>query len=57
MKDDRKIKSVTLGIMDVKGRNGRPSREQTDDIKELCKQDLCMYSIQLGHKNEDCRNI
>jgi len=43
MKDDRKIKSVMLGIMDGKGRQGRPNRKWTDDIREWCKQDL--YSL------------
>jgi len=43
MEDGGKIKSVMLGIMDGKGRRGRPNREWIEDIKEWCKNDL--YSL------------
>src|SRR3984885_2275760 len=43
MEDNRKIKRVMLGIMDGKGRRGRPNREWTDDIRDWCRQDL--YSL------------
>jgi len=48
MKDDRKIKSVMLGIMNGKVQRGRPNREWTEDIREWCKQDLytnTLYSL------------
>ena len=37
MENSRKIKSVMLGIMDGKGRRGRPNMEWIDNIKEWCK--------------------
>src|SRR6218665_726374 len=43
MEDSRKIKSVMLGIMDGKGRSGRPNMRWIDNIKEWCKKDL--YSL------------
>ena len=43
MEDSRKIKSVMLGIMDGKGRRGRPNMEWIDNIKEWCNKDL--YSL------------
>jgi len=45
MEDHRKIKSVMLGIMNGKGRRGRPNREWIDDIKEWCKKDLYSLTI------------
>jgi len=47
MEDSRRIKSVMSGIMDGKGRRGRPNRKWIDDIKEWCKNDL--YSVQLDY--------
>src|SRR6218665_802104 len=40
MEDSRKVKSVMLGIMDGKGRRGRPNMEWIDNIKEWCNKDL-----------------
>lgn len=45
MDDDRKIKNVMLGIMEGKGRRGRPSREWIDDIRDWCNQDLYSLSV------------
>ena len=36
MNNDRKIKSVMLGIMDGKGRRERPKWEWTEDIRIWC---------------------
>jgi len=44
MKDDRKIKSVMLGIVDGKGRQERPNREWTEDMREWCKQELYSWT-------------
>ena len=46
----RENKSVMLGIMDGKGRRGRPNREWTDDIREWCKQDLLLKNKNCGNK-------
>lgn len=40
MNNERKIKSVMMGIMEGTGRRGRPNREWLDDIKEWCQNDL-----------------
>jgi len=45
MEDSGKIKSVMLGIMDGKGRRGRPNWKGIDDIKEWCKNDLYRLTI------------
>ena len=45
MKNSRKIKSVMLGIMDGKGRRGRPNMEWLDNIKEWCNKDLYSLTI------------
>jgi len=37
-----------LGIMNGKGRCGRPNREWIDDIKEWCKKDLYSLTISAG---------
>ena len=41
MEDNRKIKSLMLGITDEKGRRGRPNRPMKwiDNIKEWCNKD------------------
>ena len=36
MKDDRKIKTIMLGIMDGSNKKGRPHREWCDDICDWC---------------------
>ena len=45
MENSRKIKSVMLGIMDGKGRHGRPNMEWIDNIKEWCNKDLYSLTI------------
>src|SRR6218665_2312086 len=45
MENSRKIKSVMLGIMDGKGRRGRPNMEWIDNIKEWCNKDLYSLTI------------
>src|SRR6218665_3124520 len=45
MENSRKIKSVVLGIMDGKGRRGRPNMEWIDNIKEWCNKDLYSSTI------------
>ena len=36
MRDDRKIKTLMLRMMDGENRRGRPSREWLDDVKLWC---------------------
>ena len=45
MENSRNIKSVMLGIMDGKGRCGRPNMEWIDNIKEWCNKDLYSLTI------------
>jgi hypothetical protein len=45
MDNNRKIKTVMMGMMDGSGRRGRPNREWTDDIRDWCKQDLHSLSV------------
>jgi hypothetical protein len=40
MDDERKIKTVMLGMMDGNTRRGRPAREWLDDIKDWCGKDI-----------------
>ena len=43
-----------LGIMNGKGRRGRPNREWIDNIKERCKKDL--YGLTLSAQDQNCGN-
>jgi hypothetical protein len=43
MKNNRKLKTVMTGMMEGKGRRGRPCREWLDDIKDWCQSDI--YSL------------
>src|SRR6218665_1593340 len=45
LENSRKIKSVMLGIMDGKGRRGRPNMEWIENIKEWCNKDLYSLTI------------
>ena len=36
MRDDRKLKSIMMGIMEGMGRRGNPCREWLQDIEEWC---------------------
>src|SRR6218665_3429152 len=49
MENSRKIKSVMLGIMEGKGRRGRPNMQWIDNIKEWCNKDLYSLPIQLAY--------
>ena len=40
MSNDRKLKILFVGKMDVKNKRGRPHREWTDDIVEWCGENL-----------------
>lgn len=51
MGDDRKLKSIMLGIMEGSGRKGRPCREWLQDIEEWCGANI----QELTHRAQDRR--
>ena len=48
MNNERKMRSVMMGIMDGTGKRGRPDREWLDDIRDWCQKDI-HFLITIAH--------